>query len=88
MVDALIIQVGILGKSLGFRRGTCGGYLHVSLFPDVQVFVLWLARVGLGGGRHRRSIFLVSEKRQLFRWSTGTVSCVNNILGNTAKIGR
>ena len=46
------------------------------------------AMVRVGGGRHRRSIFLVSEKRQLFRWSTGTVSCVNNILGNTAKIGR
>ena len=44
--------------------------------------------MGVGGGRHRRSIFLVSEKRRLFRQTTGTVARVNNILGNTGKIGK
>ena len=65
-MDAFISQLGTLIRSSDRRRGTGGGYLHVSWFSDVQEFVLRLALAGVVGGRYRQSTFLISEKRVCF----------------------
>ena len=64
-----------MGRSRDRRRGTEGGYLHISGVSDMQEFVLRFARVGEGGGRHCQSTFWV------FLEEVGRLETIRGIVG-------